>query len=57
MDKKEVPQRKQITLRIPGTVYEALGKMSNESGISIHSLILMALSFHLGIFEDIPQLQ
>lgn len=57
MDKKEVPQRKQITLRIPGTVYEALGKMSNESGISIHSLILTALSFHLGIFEDIPQLQ
>lgn len=36
MDKKEVPQRKQITLRIPGTVYEALGKEAKSRGYSVN---------------------
>ncbi len=50
-------QRKQITLRIPDRVYEALREMGEETGITIHSLILVALSLQFGIFGDTLQLQ
>lgn len=50
-------ERKQITLRIPDEVYEALREIGKEAGITIHSLVLMALCEHIGFFGDTPQSQ
>lgn len=40
--------RKQITLRVPKEVYEALREMSEETGLPIHSLVLVALNHRIG---------
>lgn len=45
-------ERKQITLRIPDEVYGALERISRETGISIHSLVLTALCYRFGIFSN-----
>lgn len=50
-------ERKQITLRIPDEVYGALVRIGQETGITIHSLVLMALCEHLEIFGDNLQSQ
>ena len=36
--------RKQITLRIPNTVYEALKKEAEEKGVTINELILLKIN-------------
>lgn len=47
--------KKKITLRIPTAVYKALKKISNDTGIPIHSLILFALCHYIDVFVDNSQ--
>lgn len=44
MDNEKAPQRKQITLRIPDTVYEALGKEAEGKGITVNELIMLRIN-------------
>lgn len=45
-------KRKQITLRIPGAVYEALKKEAETIGISVNELILLKINPLQVDFED-----
>lgn len=49
--------RKQITLRIPDEVYEALKDSGEQIGLNIKSMILLAVAFELGLFLKTHQQQ
>lgn len=54
---KRTPQsleRKQITLRIPVRVYEALVKEAEEKGITVNELILLRINPLTVDFRGIP---
>ncbi len=40
--------RKQITLRLPGKMYEALKDISVDVGLPLHALIILAINQELG---------
>ena len=46
---------KKITLRLPDRLYEALKVMSDKTGLTIHSLVLLALHLRIGAFRNIAQ--
>ena len=49
--------KKEITLRIPVYIYEALKMISDDTGISLTDLILFSISFHFGYFSNTHRLQ
>lgn len=50
-------RQKPLTFRINDNAYEQLLVIREETGIPIHSLVLMAICWKVGIFEDSPQSQ
>lgn len=48
---------KQITLRLPEELHRALKEMSEKTGLSIHSLVLIAVNYRVGIFGNKPPMQ
>lgn len=48
---------KQITLRIPREIYEALKEIGDKTGLNITSLIVLTMNLELGNFSNIHQLQ
>lgn len=50
-------EQKPLTFRINDGAYEKLLEIREETGIPIHSLVLMAICWKVGIFEDSPRLQ
>lgn len=41
--------KKRITLRLPDELYGALKKISEATGITIHSLVLFSICHHLSM--------